>query len=506
MSFKSKAIQLVINGRDKSGKAFNSAIKGLKRFAGAAGKIAAGIAGGFSIVSGALVLLGGKISDQIDEQAKIASSLGLANDSLGVFRDAAGYAGISSENLTTAFRRMSQGITDAANGTGEAKDALERLGLDAGRLLQDGPEKAFIAIIEQLDKLPNGIEKTGIAMDLFGRSGAAMANLTAKGLRQAKDDADSLKLKLKTTQAAHVEAANDAWARIKNAGNDFVKYVAAKLAPGIKKAFDSAFEFIKKQDLQTWAANTALVIAKAFKGTIVVLGGVSEGIIAMTRGMVEAFKVANEIVKRYSNLNYKASSGTVKIAENNLENMKQQGVPESNYYYQQAAKTLAEEKKKADLYLEMSYQAEAIEESLTEAGKALSGAQGFSQSQAVDDAVSGLQGLIDDLDKTQEDSGNTSAKTSGRIEMYFAGTEGAIKLAKERTQEFNEILEKTGGIAGTSAEVTVDRLGRISTILDDIKRKAGEAGTAISNIPKNPNTPDMTADYFAETLESEAER
>ena len=30
----------------------------------------------------------------------------------------------------------------------------------------------------------------------------------------------------------------------------------------------------------------------------------------------------------------------------------------------------------------------------------------------------------------------------------------------------------------------LDRLGRISSILDDIKRKAGEAGGAIGNIPR----------------------
>lgn len=268
---KSRTIQLIISAKDRASKVLKSIGGGLAKF-GKIGLIGLGAVGaGVTALGAGLAVLYGKLSDQIDEQAKMASALGISNEKLGAFRDAAGYAGISTANLSTALRKMSQGVADAANGTGEAKDALEELGLDAEKLQQQGPEKAFNAIIEKLDEIPNGIKKTALAMDLFGRSGAAMTNLTSKGLQQAQTDADTLGVKLSTAQAAGVEAANDAWARIKNAATDFMQYIAATVAPKIDEGLTRAFSFLKKQDLKAWAeraGQSMLDLAKMMAATL----------------------------------------------------------------------------------------------------------------------------------------------------------------------------------------------------------------------------------------------
>ena len=291
---KSRTIQLVINGKDHVSKMLKRIGHSLKKWGVGALKITGGLVAGFGAVTVALGVMFKKLAGQIDEQAKMASALGLSNEQLGIMRDAAGYAGISISNLNTALRKMSQSVADAADGTGEAKDALEALGLDAKNLERMGPEKAFKAIISQLDKIPNGLKKTQMAMDIFGRSGASMTNLTSKGLQQAQKDAEDLGLKLSSAQAAHVESANDAWSRIKNVSADFLKFVTAKLAPGLKRGFDSAFEFIKRQDLKTWAVNSAIGIVKAFQGAILILGAVGEAVIAISRGLTTTFSAFNQ--------------------------------------------------------------------------------------------------------------------------------------------------------------------------------------------------------------------
>ncbi|NOQ51823.1 MAG: hypothetical protein GQ578_06375 [Desulfuromonadaceae bacterium] len=268
---KSRTIQLIIAGKDRVSKTLKKITGGLKKWGVGALKITGGLVAGFGAVTVALGVMFNKLAGQIDEQAKMASALGIQNEALGAMRDAAGYAGISVENLSTALRKMSQGVGDAANGIGEAKDALEALGLDAAKLQQMKPEEAFSAIIAELDKIPNGIKKTTLAMDLFGRSGAAMTNLTSKGLKQAQTDAETLGLKLSTAQAKHVEAANDGWARIKNAAGDFLKYITATLAPSVKAGFDKAFEFLKKQDLKAWAekaGQSIISLAKTMANTL----------------------------------------------------------------------------------------------------------------------------------------------------------------------------------------------------------------------------------------------
>jgi len=268
---KSRTIQLIISAKNRTAKVLKSIAGGMKKWGGGLLKITGGVTAGIAGITAALGFLYKKLATQIDEQAKMASQLGLSNQILGVFRDAAGYAGISVTNLNTALRKMSQSVADAANGTGEAKDALEELGLNAEQLRQQGPEKAFKAIIDRLDQIPAGIKKTGLAMDIFGRSGAAMANLTSRGLQGAQKDADTLKLKLTTAQAANVEAANDAWAKIKNAGGDFLKYITATLAPKVQEGFEKAFSFLKRQDLQKWAENAGksiLSLAKMIAETL----------------------------------------------------------------------------------------------------------------------------------------------------------------------------------------------------------------------------------------------
>ncbi|RLC27975.1 MAG: hypothetical protein DRH37_10095, partial [Deltaproteobacteria bacterium] len=258
-----KTVEIKVTARDKASRVLKKITASFKKWGVGALKITGGLVAGVGAVTVALGAMFTKLSASIDEQAKMASALGLSNESLGVMRDAAGYAGISIGQLDTALRKMSQSVADAADGTGEAKDALEELGLDAEKLQQMGPEKAFKAIVDRLDQIPNGIKKTQMAMDIFGKSGAAMANLTSDGLKQAQKDADTLGLKLSSAQAANVEASNDAWSRIKNVAADFLKFITARLAPGVKAGLDKAFDFIKKQDLQAWAAKAAKGIGVA---------------------------------------------------------------------------------------------------------------------------------------------------------------------------------------------------------------------------------------------------
>lgn len=507
---KSRTIQLVIAGKDRVSKVLKSITGGLKKWGVGALKITAGVIAGFAAVTAGLTAMFSKLSDSIDEQAKVAASLGLQNDALGVMRDAAGYAGISVENLTTALKKMSQGIADAANGTGEAKDAISDLGLNAKDLQRMGPEKAFAAIIEKLDQIPNGIKKTALAMDLFGRSGAAMANMTSKGLRQAQKDADALGLKLSSTQAKVVEGANDAWAKIKNAAADFLKYITATLAPSVKKGLDTAFEFIKRQDLKAWATRAALGIATAFQAAVVVLGGVAEAVIAITRGMAGAVDIVNEMTKNslnkmLGNREKELEAITAKIKK--LKSGDEWGWPENS---EKLASLKSQQVKKTGQIEDIGRsidQAQNIDKIVDGVSKSLAAAQGFSTSPAVMEAMTKLEGLVGDLESKGENAtnGKKAKATAGRIEIAFSGTEAAINIAKERTQEFNEILEKTGGIAGTSSETTVNHLGQISSILGDITHKANAAGNAIANIPL-AGSGRGSAEDFARQLEELSEQ
>lgn len=293
---KSRIINFIVAAKDQVTGVLGKIQSGITRFGALALKGFAVAGAGVTALGAGLAALGSKMAGLIDEQAKVASSLGIANEKLGVYRNAAEYAGVSAGDLTTALRNMSKGIFDATQGTGQAQAALESLGLSAEELERQGPAKAFEIIIEQLDKLPPGIQKSNLAMQLFGRTGVQMTNITAEGLRTVQREADQMGLKLTSAQAGQVEAARDAWSKIKNVVTDFMQNVTARLAPGIRSGFEKAFDFIKRQDLQQWAANAALAIAKAFQGTLVVFGAVGEAVIAITRTMATAFNISNQML------------------------------------------------------------------------------------------------------------------------------------------------------------------------------------------------------------------
>jgi hypothetical protein len=478
---KSRKVEILITAKDKATRVLRRITGSIKKWGKGAVKIAGGVVAGLGLVTGALTVMFGKLASAIDEQAKIASALGIANEALGAMRDAAGYAGISTEGLTTSLRKMSQGIGDAANGTGEAKDAIEALGLNAEKLAQMKPEEAFTAIIVELDKIPNGIKKTTLAMDLFGRSGAAMANLSAKGLQQAQRDADKLGIKLTTAQAAGVEAANDAWARIKIVAGDFLKYVTSILAPGINNGLTKAFDFLKKQDLKLWANKAALGITVAFQATVTVLGLVAEGVIAITRGLNAAVDVVNKLTRASMMLMLERAKEDLaginkEIAE--IENSEGWGWNERN----EELAGLNERKETRETGIASTEgslaSASDIDAKADRIEKLLKEVQGFSSSAAIKEVMSGLESTIASLEGKHEDTktaveGSTKASIDGGKKAVAAENAKAF-AADLTTAAYNrqfvaarkmnaEILKGSGGGSYSSVDAIDKALDKAET-------------------------------------------
>jgi hypothetical protein len=467
MATKSRTLQLIINGKDKVSKVLKGISSKLKSWGAGALKITGAAAAGFSLVGVALSAIYSKFANLIDQQAKVASSIGMANEKLGVYYDAAGYAGVETAALNTSLKKMSQNIGDAAAGTGDAVAALEALGLSAEDLQKKGPAAAFEAIIAKLDELPNGIKKTTLAMDLFGKSGAAMTNLTSSGLKQAQKDADALGLKLSSAQAGGVEAANDAWARIKNASADFLKYVTAKIAPSVNSAFTKMFEWMKTVDLKAWASKAALAIATAFKNTIIVLGGVTEAIIAITRGMVQAFTLTNQIIGGLAALKTVNAEDKLAAIRAEIERMEN-----SRFSYMNGPaieRLKAEEvtaKKELNRYKPIADGALKVDATLDGSAAWLKNAQGFSQSKEVTGAIGTLERLVADLEAdgaATQGRVDAHAKVAAAAEAAVASEVSGIDTLIAKYNELNKV-KLTGG-AGTYS--TVSSLSALADSLED---------------------------------------
>ena len=286
---RSRTLEIIITGKDKVTRVLKRITGGLKKWGKGALKVSGLVVAGMGAVTGALTVMFSKLAESIDNQAKVAAKLGLTNEALSVFRDAAGYAGIATTTFDMALQRMTRRVSEAANGTGEAVKALEELGLNAEELNKKSPDKALKDIVAALDGVKSKSDKLRLAFKLFDSEGVAMVNLTRMGLKQAQDDADALGLKLSESQAKGVEAANDAWARVKIVFGDFLKYVTAIIAPAVTSALGSAFDKLKEFDFKAIGVRMAQGIGR---GVVLILEGVEK----IGTGIVN-WKIGLEIVR-----------------------------------------------------------------------------------------------------------------------------------------------------------------------------------------------------------------
>ena len=121
-----------------------------------------------------------------DEIAKTADKVGVSTDALQQYRFAAELAGVKTDELDKALRKLQQSAGEATTkGTGTAADTFRMLGLEADLTsgkLEDGVVR-FRAVIDALNKVESQAQKSSLAAGLFGaRLGPQMMNLINQGL------------------------------------------------------------------------------------------------------------------------------------------------------------------------------------------------------------------------------------------------------------------------------------------------------------------------------------
>jgi hypothetical protein len=199
--------------------------------------IAAGAAG--AAFAGAMVRSGLKTADSL---AKVSDRLGIATEDLARLRFAAEQTGVSTETLDMALQRMTRRVAEAANGTGEARDAIKELGLSAGELNALSPDETFRRITDAMQGVENQSDRVRLAMKLFDSEGVSLVQ-TMQGGTQALDEfarqADAAGISLNRLDAAKAEAANDAVNRLSNRFQGFSQELAIEFAPKIVAAVES---------------------------------------------------------------------------------------------------------------------------------------------------------------------------------------------------------------------------------------------------------------------------
>lgn len=285
---------------DQFGTKVRSSANDLGKYAAAA--TAAGLAIGAALVAKQLKV--------IDTLAKTSDKLGITTEALSGLRHAAELTGVSSTTLDMALQRMTRRVAEAANGSGEAKDAIKELGLNAQALARMTPDQQMKTFADAMQGVAGQGDKVRLAMKLFDSEGVALVNtlaLGSKGLAEMQAEADRLGISLTRVQAAQVEAANDALTRSGAVMQGVVRRATIDLAPVIEAVANEFTNAAMATDnFGTAAIDTVKmimtpigVLLDGLRGIQVAVKGVEFVFTGLGFGAVSSF---NMIVKGYTEL------------------------------------------------------------------------------------------------------------------------------------------------------------------------------------------------------------
>jgi hypothetical protein len=199
-------------------------IENLDRALGKTNKEATGLSGTFSRLKGATAGIGGALGalvpaagiagltamgkraiDAADNLNDLSQRTGVAVPILSKFGAAAEDSGSSIDEVAKAMGRLSRGIVDPASKTNEALKAIGISSTDAQGKIR-GVDAIMLDLADKFAKLPDGAQKTALAMELFGKSGMNLIPM----LNGGRDALSQYSATIDTEMAQAADKFNDA--------------------------------------------------------------------------------------------------------------------------------------------------------------------------------------------------------------------------------------------------------------------------------------------------------
>ena len=290
MTVKELVVKLGFKADDKALKSFEKSFKSLR-------KTALWVGAGVAAAVTGLVAITKNVANIGDALAEDSQKLGITVEALQKLRYSAELAGVGQEQLNSAFFKFTRVLSEAKTGSKSARDAFRKLKLDPKKFKTS--EEAVLGISDAFNKMPAGIQKTALAQEFFGRSGAQLILFLNQGSKTIKEMGDEFE------SFGGVISASSA-----NLGDDFNDNLAKveKIFGGIKNAIGQAFlpifndlvqkfiEYLKvnKELIKAKLDKFIKGLVKAFQALLKFLGKVynfSEKFIDSVGGIENALKI-----------------------------------------------------------------------------------------------------------------------------------------------------------------------------------------------------------------------
>lgn len=282
--------ELVIEGKDNSARATESAARNMDRLDESYKKVRIGalaVAGAAAALGTAIVAGTARTLENSDALVNQADKIGATTRALQEYRFAAEQSGVAQGTLDMALQRASRRIGEAVNGTGELAGTLKQYGIE----VTDAEGRAR-SLTDVLDDYAEAIQNAGsqqerlrLAFKAFDSEGAALVNLFSQGkegLDEFRVAAERSGAVLEDRLARQAAAAQDALTRVNRIISVNLQRVLAQLAPTIIRVAES-FESMAPQIRETTDAIAGLI----FGVQALSLEGLREKLVETEKDLVE---------------------------------------------------------------------------------------------------------------------------------------------------------------------------------------------------------------------------
>jgi hypothetical protein len=202
-----------------------------------------------------------------DKIKKSSQSIGIATDALQELQYAGSLADLSAEEMSQSIGILSRKMLEAKKGSKEAAEAFQGIAFQKDGKLLDTDE-VLGNIADKFEHMPDGAEKTAMAMQLFGRAGKQMIPLLNKGsgdLAELREEARSLGLVMGEEAVTESEELNDNLHRLHLITHGLWRQAIAPLIPAISHLVKRFLEW-RKENAKILAQRIEKFIGLLVKG------------------------------------------------------------------------------------------------------------------------------------------------------------------------------------------------------------------------------------------------
>jgi len=195
-------LQKGLAGVDAQAKKTNQTFGGLRQAAGGALGGLTGLIPGATVAG--LAVLGKRSIDAADNLRELSQRTGVGVETLSRFGAAAKDSGSNIDEVAKAMGKLAKGIADPASKVNESLKSIGINSRDARGNIR-GVDAIMLDLADKFAKLPDGAQKTALAMDIFGKSGANLIPM----LNEGRDALEKYRATISTDMANAADQFND---------------------------------------------------------------------------------------------------------------------------------------------------------------------------------------------------------------------------------------------------------------------------------------------------------